>query len=59
MSNIEKKQEPFKGEKWLYYQDVKPTNISVKPTERTKKDVEEFRNFIDKKIKKEKDAQKK
>lgn len=50
MNSIEKRQEPFKSEKWLYYQDVKSTNIYVKPT---KKDVEEFREFINDKIKKD------
>ncbi|MCI9434770.1 MAG: hypothetical protein HFI86_05840 [Bacilli bacterium] len=50
------KREPFKSDKWLYYQNVKPLNIYVEPTEKDKRDVEEFRKFIDEKIKNEKDT---
>lgn len=53
MNNMKNTQEPFKSEKWLYYQDVKPTNIYVEPDEKTKKNIEEFRKFIDEKIKKD------
>lgn len=50
------KQKPFTSEKWLYYQDVKVLKTKVKPTKEDKKKVEEFRKFIDEKIKKEEDT---
>lgn len=50
------KQKPFTSEKWLHYQDVKVLKTKVKPTEDDKKKVEEFRKFIDEKIKKEEDT---
>lgn len=53
-----RKDKSFKSDKWLYYQNVKPLNIYVEPTEEDKKKVEEFRKFIDEKIKKKEDTKK-
>lgn len=53
MTNEEDKSKLFKSEKWLYYQDVKVLKMKVKPTDEDKKKVEDFRRFIDRKIKEE------
>lgn len=37
--------------KWLYYQDVESLNMYIEPTEKDKKDGEDFRKFIDEKKK--------
>lgn len=47
------KEKLFTAPRWNEYQDVKPLNIHISPTEEDKKKVEEFRMFIDEKIKKE------
>ena len=52
------KEKMFSAPRWNKYQPVKPLNIYVKPTEETKKKVEEFRKFIDEKVKKEEDSKK-
>lgn len=53
------KQKAFTSDKWLYYQDVKVLKAKVKSTKEDKKKVEEFRKFIDEKIKNEEDAKRK
>ena len=54
----EKKEKPFSALRWNEYQSVKPLKIYVKPTEETKKKVEDFRQFINKKIEQEEDTKK-
>lgn len=54
----EKKEKPFSAPRWNEYQSVKPLKIYVKPTEETKKKVEDFRQFINKKIEQEEDTKK-
>lgn len=52
---MKNKEKLFTAPRWNEYQDVKPLNIYVRPTEKDKKEAEEFRKFIDEKIKKEKE----
>lgn len=55
---MKKETELFKDQRWNEYQSVEVLKTKVKPTEEDKKKVEEFRKFIDEKIKKEEDTQK-
>ena len=50
---MDKKEELFKSPRWNTYQPVDVLKTTVKPTEEDKKKVEDFRKFIDGKIKKE------
>ena len=51
-----KKEELFKSLRWNTYQDDEALKTKVKPTEEDKKKVEDFRNFIDEKIKNERES---
>ena len=44
----------FKDPRWTTYQSVQVLNVMVKPTEEDKKQVEDFRKFVDKTIENEK-----
>ncbi len=48
-----KEKELFQDPRWTEYQDVKPLKIKVPFTEKDKKNIEEFRKFIDEKAKKD------
>lgn len=50
---MDKKEELFKSPRWNTYQPVDVLKTTVKPTEEDKRKAENFRKFIDEKIKKE------
>lgn len=47
-----KMEEPFKGPIWTEYQNVKVTNITVPPSEKTKEDIKWFKEYIKEQMKK-------
>lgn len=53
LTSDEEAEKLFTSPRWTEYQDVKPLNIYVPPTEEDKRNVEEFRKYIDEKIEKE------
>lgn len=55
---MKKEKELFKDQRWNEYQSVEVLKTKVKPTEEDKKKIEEFREFIDEKVKKEEDTKK-
>ena len=50
--------ELFKSPRWNVYQPVEVLKTKVKPTDDDKKKVEDFRNFINKKVEKKEDTKK-
>lgn len=56
---MDKKEELFKAPRWNTYQPVEILKTKVQPTEDDKKKNEEFRKFIDEKVKKEEDTNRK
>lgn len=51
MINNKNKDEKFKSDKWLYYQDVKVLKTKITLTEEQKMAIKDFHDFIDNKEK--------
>jgi len=58
MTKEKKSKELYNDPRWNTYQPVKLTNIHIELNEKDKKTSEDFKNFIDKKIKKEESTKK-